>query len=195
MGTWRQASEPPADIEGPHADPEQVARTILLRRLEDQPRTRAQLAGTLRERGVPDDVAVRVLDRFEEVGLIDDRLFARMWVDSRQAGRGLSARALRSELRHRGVPDDVVAEALAAVGPEQELSAARTLARRKARSVAGLPRATQVRRITGALARKGYGAGLAAQVVREVLDAGDADPVAVDEPDADPVGTGDGWVD
>ena len=166
----RWATEPPADLEGPQADPEQVARTILLRRLEVAPRTRAELATTLRERGVADDVAQRVLDRFEDVGLIDDRMFARMWVDSRQAGRGLSARALSAELRRRGVADDLVREAVETVSPQDELVAARAIARRKAPSLAGLPRATQVRRLTGALARRGYGPGVSGQVVREVLD-------------------------
>jgi regulatory protein len=167
----RWASDPPEDQDDSPADPEQVARTIMLRRLEAAPRTRAELATTLRERNVPDDVALRVLDRFEEVGLIDDRVFARTWVESRQRGRGLSGRALRSELHRKGVPPQLIDEALQLVNPEDELAAARQVAARKARSVAGLPRATQVRRLSGALARKGYGAGLTAQVVREVLDA------------------------
>jgi regulatory protein len=166
----RRAAEPPADLDGPQADPEQVARTILLRRLEAAPRTRAQLASTLQERGVPDDVAARVLDRFEDVGLIDDRTFARMWVQSRQVSRGLAPRALRAELRRRGVADELVDEALSDVDLEAQLVAARAIAERKARSLRGLPRQTQVRRLSGALARKGYGPGLASQVVREALD-------------------------
>jgi regulatory protein len=152
-----------------------VARTILLRRLETAPRTRAQLSATLAERGLPDDVATRVLDRFEEVGLVDDAVFARLWVQSRQSGRGLSSAALRQELRRRGVADAHIDEALAQVEPEDELAAAEAIVARKLASVRGLPRATQVRRLTGALARKGYGPGLAASVVRAALDGSDAD--------------------
>jgi regulatory protein len=169
----RWASDPPEDLEGSPADPEQVARTILLRRLEAAPRTRSELASTLWERNVPDEVAVRVLDRFEEVGLIDDRMFARMWVESRQRSRNLSGRALRSELHRKGIADELIDEALAQVSAEDELAGAREVAARKARSLTGLPRATQVRRLSGALARKGYGPGLSAQVVRELLDAAD----------------------
>jgi regulatory protein len=167
VGRW--GSEPPADFDSPQADREQVARSILLRRLEAAPRTRSQLAATLRERGVPDDVAQRLLDRFEEVGLIDDRMFARLWVESRQRGRLLSGRALRSELRRKGVPDTFIDEALQTVTVDDEFDAAREVATRKARSVVGLPRPTQVRRLSGALARKGYGPAVTAQVVREVL--------------------------
>jgi regulatory protein len=172
----RWAADPPEDPDDSPADPEQVARTILLRRLEAAPRTRAELATTLRERNVPDDVAIRVLDRFEEVGLLDDQAFARMWVESRQRGRSLSGRALRSELRRKGVPDPMIDEALDQVSPEDELRAARAVAARKARSVVGLPRATQVRRLSGALARKGYSAALTARVVHEALDATDDEP-------------------
>ncbi len=169
----RPVGEPPADNGGPDADPESVARLIVLRRLEHAPRTRAQLASTLRERGVPEDRAVRVLDRFEEVGLIDDALFARMWVESRQASRGLSTRALRQELRHRGVADALIDDAVSGIEPEQEEAAALTLARHRAPGLRGLPRATQIRRLSGALARRGYGPGLSARVVRQVLDAED----------------------
>ena len=175
MSGTRWAADPLEDPQDLPADPEQVARTILLRRLESAPRTRSELATTLRERNVPEDVALRVLDRFEEVGLIDDRVFARMWVESRQRTRSLSGRALHNELRRKGVRDDLIAEALAQLSAEDELTAAREVAQRKARSVVGLPRATQVRRLSGALARKGYGPGLTAQVIREVLDAADAD--------------------
>src|SRR5215467_1383176 len=62
---------------GLDADPEAVARQICLRLLSAAPRTKAQLADALRRRGVPDDAAANVLERFAEVKLIDDELFAR----------------------------------------------------------------------------------------------------------------------
>jgi regulatory protein len=155
----------------PPGDPEQVARLILLRRLEAAPRTRAELAATLAQRGVPDDVAERVLDRFVEVGLIDDQLFADMWVQSRHAGRLLSRRALRQELMRRGIDPEDAASALSGVSDEQERAAAQALAQRKARSTKGLPQPVRLRRLAGALARRGYPPGLAHAVVREVLAA------------------------
>jgi regulatory protein len=126
---------------------------------------------------VPDDVAERVLDRFEEVGLIDDRLFAQMWVQSRRAGRGLSGRALRSELRRKGVAEELISEALANLPVESEEATARDLAVRRSAAFRGLPAATASRRLAGFLARKGYGPGLVAAVVRDVLEASAADEV------------------
>ena len=154
------------------ADPEAVARSICLRLLTVAPRTRAQLADALRTRHVPEDAAAAVLDRFGEVGLIDDAAFARAWVTSRHTGRGLARRALVDELRRRGVDSEVVGEAVSALGPAEEEAAARALVARRLSLVAGKPRASQARRLVGMLARKGYPEGLAWRVVREALEAG-----------------------
>ncbi|UPK76683.1 recombination regulator RecX [Nocardioidaceae bacterium SCSIO 66511] len=155
---------------GPDADPESVARKILLQRLTEQPRSRAELERALAKRDVPDDVASRLLDRFEDVGLVDDEAFARAWVDSRQRTRGLAGRALAQELRRKGVEDDVVRETVDDIDPETERENARSLVRKKLRSVRSLDRQVQVRRLAGMLARKGYSSGLAYAVIREELD-------------------------
>ena len=159
-------------------DPESVARAICLRALTGAPKTRQQLADLLARRGVPEEAAIAVLDRFDEVGLIDDAAFARAWVTSRQAGRGLGRRALQAELRAKGVDPQVAASAVALVGDDDERETARRLVDRRLRGMARLDRATAPRRLIGMLARKGYSCGVAAAVVREALDErADADDV------------------
>jgi regulatory protein len=116
-------------------------------------------------RGVPEDIVERVLDRFGEVGLIDDTAFAAAWVESRHRGRGLGKRALAAELRRRGVEDEVAAEALSAVTAADEQAAAVELVRRRLRSLSGLPRDVQTRRLVALLGRKGFSSGLAYRVV------------------------------
>ncbi len=169
--------EPPSDQTGADADPEQTARTILLRRLTDQPRSRAELAESLAKKHVPDDVAVRVLDRFEEVGLIDDEDFARSWVQSRQRTRGVASRVLAMELRRKGVDDDTSREVLAELDPDVEIQNAHRLVQKKLRSMRGLDSTTQIRRLTGMLARKGYAPQVAFDVVRAELEAMEAPPL------------------
>src|SRR5829696_6792087 len=175
-----RGGDPPGHPEDAPGDPESVVRAICLRLLTQQPRTRAELAAALARRGVPDDAAETVLGRFTEVGLIDDRAFAAAWVDSRHAGRGLARRALAAELRRRGVDGDVVEEAVAVVDAGAEERAARQLVERRLAATRRLEPATRVRRLTGALARKGYPAGLAMRVVREALVAEGADPGDLD---------------
>lgn len=151
-------------------DPHDVARKIVLRQLAMGPRTRRQLEDKLRDRGCEPDVARRVLDRMTEVGLVDDEAYAEMYVRSKQETKGLAAGALRHELRQKGVPDEVVDAALEEVDPEREKEQARELVARRLRTMRGLGRDVQTRRLAGFLARKGYGPGVAYQVVREALD-------------------------
>jgi len=165
---------PPSEPGEAPSDPENVARILVLRRLDVAPRTRGELERYLAQRGIPDDVACAVLDRFTEVGLIDDRAYAQGWVRSRHGTRGLGKRAVAAELRRKGVPDDVIAEALDPIDPEQERARALDLARSRYPQVMGLPYATQVRRLMGALTRRGYDVGLAGAVVREVISTGEA---------------------
>jgi regulatory protein len=162
-------------------DPESVARGICLRALTGAPKTRQQLADLLAKAEVPDDAAEAVLDRYVEVGLIDDAAYANAWVSSRQAGRGLARRALSAELRAKGVDPEVAAEAVEQIDDEDERAAAQRLVARKVPGMRRLDRATATRRLMGMLARKGYNGGLAAAVVREALDSDGADDVPVAE--------------
>jgi len=175
---------PPTDDEvaqGQDADAEKVARKVILDQLTGQARTRAELATKLAKKDVPEEIAERLLTRFEEVGLIDDAAFARSWVESRQSGKGLARRALAHELRRKGVDDMVARAALDGVDPEAEVESARMLVRRKLRSIQRVDRTTAIRRLTGLLARKGYPPGLAIRVVREELEAAGHDAADVVE--------------
>jgi regulatory protein len=167
-GRGEPADAPERDL-GPGADPESVARTILLTKLTGRARSRRELADALAATGVPDEVAASVLDRFERVGLVDDQAFADAWVESRQRSRGLSRRAIAQELRRKGVDDDVARGSLERVDDEQERRTARALVDRKLRSLGTLDEATRFRRLTGLLARKGYSGGVSVAVVRRAL--------------------------
>ncbi|MFC9849036.1 recombination regulator RecX [Streptomyces sp. NPDC060223] len=154
----------------PPADPVERARAICLRLLTGTPRTRKQLADALHKREIPDDVAEKVLSRFEEVGLINDSAFADAWVESRHHGRGLARRALVQELRTKGVDPTLIDEAVGQLDSEQEEATARELVARKLRSTRGLDRDKRLRRLAGMLARKGYPQGMALRVVRQALE-------------------------
>lgn len=146
-----------------------MAKAIIVRQLGFAPRTRAQLADVLRRRGVADDTAEQALDRFGELGYIDDAAFSDAWVQSRHAGKGLSRRALEHELTRRGVAAETVRAAVEQVDPESERAAAAALVRRKLPGTRGVAPDARTRRLVGMLARKGYSSGLAFAVVREVL--------------------------
>jgi regulatory protein len=153
-----------------------VARKILLDQLTGRARTRSELADKLAARNVPGEVAARLLDRFEEVGLIDDAGFAREWVEQRQSGRGLARRALAQELKRKGIEDELAREVLEEIDPDDEVEAARMLVQAKLRAMRNLDHDKAVRRLVGMLARKGHSSSVAFRVVKEELQADLEDP-------------------
>ena len=169
-GTERAARAKTAGAGDGGVDPEEAARQICLRLLTAGPRTRAQLASALSRRRVPDEIAEAVLGRFAEVRLIDDAAFAQAWVETRHHGRGLARRALSAELRQRGVAAEEIRTAVGSLGDADELATARRLVAKRIGASRGRPLPARVRHLVGILARKGYPAGLAYQVVREALE-------------------------
>ncbi|WP_307860572.1 regulatory protein RecX [Actinokineospora baliensis] len=147
------------------------ARDICYRLLAARDRTRVELAQALRRKEIPDDVAEVVLGKFDRAGLINDAAFAESWVRSRHTHRGLGRRALATELRRKGVDDEIVAEAVAAVDTDAEQERAAELVDKKLGGMRGLDEQTKVRRLVAMLARRGYGEGMAYRVVRAALDA------------------------
>ncbi|PTA44292.1 regulatory protein RecX [Micromonospora sp. RP3T] len=170
----RAAESDPGEAPAPARDEAELAREICLRQLATRPRTRAELAGALARRGISEEVAEQVLDRYDEVGIVDDAAFAQAWVSSRHTGRGLARRALANELRRKGVDDELAGAALDGIDEEAEAETARALVDRKLRTARGEPDAV-FRRLVGMLARKGYPAGVAIRAVKDALAAQSAE--------------------
>ncbi len=167
----RYADKPPTGIteDAPDAIPAEAARSIVLNSLNQAPRTRKQLADLLAKRMVSEDVSTAVLDRFVEVGLINDRDYAENWVRSRHAVRGLSRRVLRQELRQRGISDLDIECALEQIDDSSEYAAALYLAERKLRSLSRYDEVSQRRRLIGMLMRRGYSGSVAGAVLAQVM--------------------------
>jgi regulatory protein len=167
------SSGKPAAARTREADPYATARNIVLRQLTNSPKSRRQLAVKLAEKDIPDEVVQAVLDRFEEVQLVDDADFAHRWVASRSQSKGLARGALRRELADKGIAGELAEEALEQVTDEDELAAARALAQRKLQPSVDLTdrsaRDKQVRRLVSMLARKGYSPSVGYRVVNEVI--------------------------
>jgi regulatory protein len=145
---------------------------LCLRLLTARARTRAELAGQLTKRGYPDDVSALVLDRLADVGLIDDQDFAEQWVRSRRTNAGKGKRALASELRTKGVDDEVIAAALADIDSDAERVRAEQLVADKLRRERLTDESDDpkvARRLVGMLARRGYGQSMAFDVVKVAL--------------------------
>jgi regulatory protein len=82
--------------------------------LEVRPRSIDEVRRRLRDAGYREELVQSAIDRLVDLGILDDAAFARAWVESRDRARPRGARALRDELRRKGVPGADVEAALAA---------------------------------------------------------------------------------
>ena len=150
-----------------------VARAMMEahRLIDHRMRTRHELAARLRSRGRPEDVIASVLDRLENVGLIDDGRFARQWIDERLRSRPVGLSLLRRELRQKGIDAEVVEAALEeSASGEVETDRAREALRRQTYRYARLDRDAAHRRMVAFLGRRGFRQDVIYHVVHRVLD-------------------------
>jgi regulatory protein len=131
--------------------------------------TRHELDKALQGKNVAKSVRNAVLDRLQEVGLVDDASFAVDWVASRQQRRHLSRRALRRELEAKGVERVDIDRALENVDRADEFASARELVERKRRAMSSLARDVQQRRLAGVLSRRGFDSAVISRVLSDVL--------------------------
>ena len=148
-------------------------RALLL--LDQRARSRSELHKRLVALEFEEEVIDEVLSNLMRAKLIDDEAFAREWVRQRAQRRGKSSRALDMELRDKGVDSEIRALALEQIDAVDERETARRVAEKKARSESRIPedRADYdkaLRRIVGALARRGFPAGVSMELSREALE-------------------------
>ncbi len=133
------------------------ARNVLLHQLARSAKSTSQLRKILEQREIPSEIAERVLERFTEVGLIDDAAYAETIVNSRRNYKGLAKSAIKRELNEKGVSQELVEEAISVITAEDDFESAKQLAIRRYRQLAHLERDVRTRRLAGYLQRKGYG--------------------------------------
>ncbi len=159
-------------------DAEEMAYQRALRLLSLRPRSEAEVRRNLEKHRVAAEVIERVLARLRRSGLVDDAAFARQWVDNRNTFRPRGARALRQELRQRGVSEPAIRQALQSLDEE---ALAEQAARKYLRKVQHLPWPEFRRKLGAHLARRGFDYEIIAPVV-ERLWAERSDPTA-DQPE------------
>jgi regulatory protein len=135
------------------SDGHEQAYERALRFLGPRPRSEAEVRRRLSEKGVEVTVVDAILQRLRRAGLVNDREFAAYWVENRLNFRPRSQRALRVELRQKGVSNEVLQDVLAGTDDAQ---AAYDLASRRAARLRGMERQEFRRKLGGFLARRGF---------------------------------------
>lgn len=148
---------------------EQRARNVLLFQISKSAKTAHQLKVILLKREIPEDIADRMIERFIEVQLIDDRLFAKNFTSYRMA-QHKSSRLVRRELQNKGVAQEFIDEALAEIDSVQELEVATEAAVKRMRVLARLDSVTRRRRLQSFLGRRGFAGQIISDAIRYAED-------------------------
>ena len=141
-----------------HAEQGSKAYQAALRLLESRPRSTTEIRDRLRRKEFSPEAIEQAVARLSDLGLLDDRTFARLWVENRQTYRPRGPAALRNELRRKGVDRAIVDQVLAndeLTGDQSEHAAelARSVVHKYANADS---RATFTRRLGGFLQRRGF---------------------------------------
>ncbi len=145
---------------------EQRAVDRALNYLSYRPRSREEVRRYLRRKETPPEIIETALARLDRLDFINDRTFAGFWIESREQFSPRGARALKNELRMKGVERDVVDEM---VNDEQDEERALRAGRKKAIALANAPNidyATFRNRLGSFLQRRGFGYQVTTRTVR-----------------------------
>jgi regulatory protein len=148
------------------ADDLLAAKQVATRQLSYRPRSISELRQTLGQRGFGRQIIDQVIERFSELGYLDDADFARRWIQTREQLAPRGTRLLKQELRQKGIDTDLADEALADADLD-ELDAATRIAERRLPKMTGLDRDTQRRRLAGYLERRGFSHDVVRQIDRK----------------------------
>ncbi len=129
-----------------------------LRFLEPRPRSTAEVREHLRKKQAAPELVDRVIARLTDAGLLDDAAFAKYWVENREQFRPRAGRALRFELRRKGLSSTDIQDAL---GDVDEAESAYRAGVARAKRLSGLERREFMEKLGAFLMRRGFGYGTA----------------------------------
>lgn len=138
-----------------------------LRYLGMRPRSIDEIAVYLQRKGYDETVVESILGKLKARGYVDDEAFARFWIENRNRFRPRGARALRHELRQKGVEGEVIDEALA---EQDEEAAALAAVTSRAARYADLEYAEFEQKLMGMLARRGFGYAVCRRACKQAWD-------------------------
>jgi regulatory protein len=121
--------------------------------------------------GFDQDTIEETIQKAEVAALLDDRLFAKLWVEDRLLYHPLSRRAVTQELAEKGIAPEITNEMLEErYPPGKEKEIALKLAQTRLARYQNLDQDRRIRRTVAFLTRRGFNVSLATRVVRVVIE-------------------------
>jgi regulatory protein len=153
-----------------NAEVRQQAIESALNYLSFRPRSQEEVRRHLRKKETPSEIIEDVLAHLQNLDYINDKTFASFWVENREQFNPRGSRALRNELRLKGVEREIVEEI---VDDEQDEELALRAGRKKALLLLQSPGMDYTKfrnRMGGFLQRRGFSYEAVSHTVRALWD-------------------------
>ncbi len=137
----------------------------VLRFATTRPRSEKEIKDYFKRKDFNELIHQSLLERLKHFHLIDDKKFARWWVEQRQTFSPRAKRIMNYELRMKGVKKEIIEEVLGKTEVDEE-KIARELLEKKAYKWKGLKSRFARQKMSEFLARKGFSWEIIEKVVR-----------------------------
>ncbi|MEX1051780.1 MAG: regulatory protein RecX [Patescibacteria group bacterium] len=133
--------------------------------LRNRARSKRDMLVKLRDKGYENNEVVATVEKLEKIGLLDDQKYAQNYTHDKIRIYRRGRHRIFLELLQKGVPKDLINEAIGGIEQDQELEAARSLLESKERQWRDLTERKRYEKSVHLLQRRGFPGA----VIREVL--------------------------
>lgn len=131
-----------------------------------RPRSTSEVRRNLIKHDTPEPVVDITIERLEGFGYLDDRAFAKFWLENRDTFKPRGLRALRYELRQKGIADALINELLEEVDVQD---AAYRAAQTRLRKLRGTNQRDFKHKLSNFLQRRGFNYGISRDVIEQLI--------------------------
>jgi regulatory protein len=147
------------------------AREAAMRLLKTRPRTEQELRRRFSRKGFAGKTCDRLIGDLKAEGLIDDRVFARLWIREKVVRAQSGRRRIISDLRAKGIEEAVVLEELRLnYDRDREAENARQVALKRIAKLRNPADGGSRQKTYSFLLRRGFGSDIAQQAVESAMN-------------------------
>ena len=144
------------------------ARITVERLLKIRLRSQKELEEKLNQKSFSPETISAIINQYQQMGLVDDRLFAKSWIASRLK-RPFGARRINLELIQKGVNKEIIQEELHAAREKTDENAiVKELAEHRSKKYKGLDKKKAKQRLYGYLSRRGFSYPAIMKAIKEL---------------------------
>lgn len=152
--------------------------------LSYRPRSTEEIRRKLAKKDYAEHAIEVAIGKLQRMGYLDDRAFAKFWIDNRNRHKPRGSRALRYELRRKGIADAIINDLLEEMVDEK--SGAYEAAQSRIRRMRGATEFEFKRKVGAFLQRRGFSYDAASRALeRIIMELHERDETYFAEPDRD----------